>query len=350
MTTFDELGFVPHNFPSLSNEEVLATERVLQSNWIAPGPEVKAFEEEFSSFLGFTSNQAVAVSSGSAALYLALLVGEAADKNVATPVYACSALRNAIGLANAKPIYIDNQKDSALMNLNGETVIGSSICIAAHLFGFPLDLSRHSFPFVIEDVAQAIGATVAGKMLGTVGDCGVFSFYASKLMTSGGHGGMFVSKNPDVVEFVRDYINFDCRRDEKLRFNFQMTDLQAAVGRVQLARLPEFIQRRREIFEYYKSRGLALFDGNISAEGVPVYYRAILLVKEARRLQKLLEENRIKTIVPIEDWEIQSRDEALFPSAYEFSRKTLSLPIYPLLKKSQVKRIADLVLDSGLVG
>ena len=96
---------------------------------------------------------------------------------------------------------------------------------------------------VIEDCAQSLGASIDNKKTGIIGKVGIFSFYTTKLMTSGGQGGMFVSKDKNLVDKVRDYREFDCRRDKKHRFNFQMTDLQASIGRVQLKQLPLFLER-----------------------------------------------------------------------------------------------------------
>lgn len=150
---------------------------------------------------------------------------------------------------------------------------------------------------------------------------------------------MVVSKDVSLIEALRDYREFDGRADEKPRFNFQMTDLQAAVGRVQLQKLPGFIDRRAQIFSRYRAAGLPLLGVDLPKEMSPVRYRAILRPQNPKALQKELAEFGIKTIVPIEDWELLSRDEAKFPNAYQLSRSTLSLPIYPQLADAQVNEI-----------
>lgn len=343
----NEQSWTPHNLPTLGDEEKSASQRVLSSNWVAPGPEVKALEDEFSSFLGLEEKTAVAVSSGSAALFLALWAAGAQYKKVATPVYACSALRNAIALNQAAPLYVDCVSRSAQMNLQDPTLNDAEIVIAAHLFGFPLDLRSVGTKFLIEDVAQSLGAQLAGQALGSFGHAAIFSFYASKMMTSGGHGGMFVSKDRAVAAAVRDYLEFDGRRDEKLRFNFQMTDLQAAIGREQLKKLPSFIKRRKEIYEIYKQAGLPLMNFDKATESSPAYYRAVIECQKPLAIKDELAKHFIKAIVPIEDWEIQSQNESAFPNAFQLSRTTLSLPIFPKLSDQKAKEIADIVLDSG---
>jgi perosamine synthetase len=329
---------VQHNKPTLGSEEKEAAARVFNSGWLAQGGEVAAFEDEICCFLGLPVGHAVALSSGTAALFMALWALGAQGKAVAFPVYACSALRNAVVMVGGSEIMLDTAPGSP--NLAPEDIVGSQaeIAIVPHMFGFPVDLSHIGGVNIVEDCAQAIGASVSGVPAGLQGKVGIYSFYATKLLTSGGQGGMLVSRDKALVDDVRDYRDFDFRHDRKPRFNFQMTDLQAAVGRVQLHKLPYFLVRRSELFERYRQAGIALLDNYGTA--VPVRYRAIMKTDRPRQIINVLGSRGIKSIVPVEDWELLGNGDD-FPNSLRLSRGTLSLPLYPSLMDRDVEMIID---------
>lgn len=326
---------IKHNKPTLEIEEQQAAVRAIQSGWIAQGSEVTYFENELCDFLGLPEQHAVAVSSGTAALFMALWALQAEKKTVAIPVYACSALRNAIGLAHAEEILVDITEESPNICLNSVRTSNADIVIAPHLFGLPSNLKKLDNIDIIEDCAQAIGASVLGVPVGLQGKIGVFSFYASKLITSGGQGGMLVSRDSSLISAVRDFRNFDCRKDHHLRFNFQMTDIQAAIGRVQLKKLPLFLSRRNEIFEMYRQAGLDLLGKDIDSSA---RYRAVIKTPDANKIMTYLFKKGIQAIVPLEDWELLG-DSNLFPNAFRLTQETLSLPIYPSLTNKNIEYI-----------
>jgi perosamine synthetase len=210
------------------------------------------------------------------------------------------------------------------------------IAIVPHIFGLPVDLFERNGMDVIEDCAQALGASVGGKPVGLRGAVGIFSFYATKIITSGGQGGMLVSNERAIIDAVRDYRKFDCRNGRKPRFNFQMTDLQAAIGREQLRKLPSFVNRRREIFEQYRNAGIHLVDTH--SEASPVRYRSVIRSKNPQWMINELAGCAIKTIIPVEEWELLGPVDK-FPSAAEFARTTVSLPTYPSLSNEDLKYI-----------
>lgn len=328
---------IPHNRPTIGKAEKSAASRVLGSQWLAQGGETEAFEDEFCASLGLPSGHAVAVSSGSAALYLALWGLGAEGKRVCFPGYACSALRNAVALAGATQLVGDVAAGTPNLDL-GAIPEESDIVILPHMFGIParMDKVPKDIP-VIEDCAQALGAMVDGRPVGNQGKLAIFSFYATKMITTGGQGGMVVSRDRDLVDAVRDYRQFDCRHDRRTRFNFQMTDVQAAIGRAQLARLSDFVSRREEIFARYKQAGIPLLDS--PDEGLkPVRYRAIWRREEPQPVIDALREAGIGSIVPIEDWELLDAAERL-PNAYQMTQQTVSLPIYPSLKNKELNSI-----------
>lgn len=334
---------IPHNKPTLGVEEEQAAIRVIRSGWVAQGEEVERFENEFCEFLGLPIGHAVALSSGTAALFMALWVLGGKGKKAAYPVYACSALRNAVSLVGADGIVIDTTPNSPNMDLIALKKSGVHIAVIPHMFGIPADISRLDGIDVIEDCAQSLGATAKGVKTGLSGKAGIYSFYATKLITSGGNGGMFVSKDKALSDAVRDYREFDQRRDDKRRFNFQMTDLQAAIGREQLKKLPWFLARREEIFSIYKDAGLKLLD-SLDTNFIPVRYRAVLLTPSPRKNIDSLNNAGVKAIVPVEDWELL-REPEKFPSAHRLTKETVSLPLYPSLDNVDVKKIISAVRE-----
>jgi perosamine synthetase len=334
---------IPHNRPTFGEEEQSACQRVMESSWLAQGPEVAKFEDEFCEFLNLPAGHSVAVSSGTASLYLALNALEASGKSVAFPVYVCSAVRNAVRFMASTENIIDTEENSPNINFKKASTSGSNLIIVPHMFGIPTRFENLNGIKIIEDCAQALGSRQENKFTGLRGELGIFSFYATKLISTGGQGGMIISTNKYHIDGIKDYREFDSRRDHKTRFNFQMTDLQAAIGREQLKKLPSFLSKREEIFDKYKSIDLPLVDleddlGSTKA----VRYRAVIRSSNAKIIQSKLLENNIKSIVPIEDWELLG-DKNEYPYAANFSDTTLSLPIYPSLDLKDVENIVKIV-------
>ncbi|WP_035054066.1 DegT/DnrJ/EryC1/StrS family aminotransferase [Andreprevotia chitinilytica] len=330
---------IPHNLPMLGPDEQSATARVLASGWVAQGPEVDAFEQGLCRFLGLPEGHAVVVSSGSAALYLALWALGGQGRRVGLPVYACAALRNAVGLVGGTPVYLDCADGSPNLDVALADRAGLDILIAPSMYGLPVPVRQQRGYAVVEDVAQSLGAAVSGERIGIRGEVGICSFYATKLMTTGGQGGAVVSRDRTLIDAVRDYRQFDCRPDRELRFNFQMTDLQAAVGRVQLERLPDFILRREQLFSIYQRAGLDLLD---DPQTEPVRYRAVLRTVVADKVIAALAEAGVRAIVPVERWELLD-DAARYPVAAALTGQTVSLPLYPSLADADAVRIAAIV-------
>ena len=332
---------IPHNKPTIGIEEELAALRVLRSGLLSQGSEIESFENEFCDFIGLPKGHAIAVSSGTAALYLALWILEGDKKTITFPGYVCSALRNATNMIGGNEEILDIKKESP--NIKFEGIKKESIAIIPHMYGIPVDVTKIQNMNIIEDCAQSLGAKINGISVGLYGNAGIFSFYATKLMTSGGHGGMYVSKDKKLVDRVKDYREFDYRHDQKKRFNFQMTEIQAAIGREQLKKLPKFLERREEIFQKYKKAGLELLDvGENQNHLSPVRYRAVIKTEEPNKIIKSLESVGVKAIVPTEDWELLGKHE-LLPNAVELSRKTVSLPIYPTLTDEEIDIILSVI-------
>ena len=331
---------IPHNKPTIGIEEKEAVSRILDSNYLSQDKEVISFENEFCKFIGLPEEHAVAVSNGTAALFLSLWVLNSNGRRVAFPSYVCSAVRNAVNMIGANEEILDIKKETP--NIDHKKIKKETIAIIPHMFGIPSDITKVRNMKNIEDCAQALGAKINGISVGLHGDAGVFSFYATKLITTGGQGGMFVSKNKKLVDKVRDYREFDLRHDQKKRFNFQMTEIQAAIGREQLKKLPKFLKRREVIFQKYKKAGLDLLDVEKNQNNLsPVRYRAIMKTNKPNKIIKSLESVGVKAVIPIEDWELLGKHE-LFPNSLELSKKTVSLPIYPTLTDHEI----DIILSA----
>jgi dTDP-4-amino-4,6-dideoxygalactose transaminase len=261
----------------LSPPDVSESERTLlldafDSNWIAPlGPHVDAFEHEFAEYLGDVG--AVALSSGTAALHLALLVvGVKPGDEVLVPTLTFAATANAVTYVGARPAFIDSDEvswnlDPALLadELAERSREGRrpAAVIGVDLFGQCADwdaisevCEQHEVP-VIEDAAEALGATYRGRASGTLGSIGTFSFNGNKIMTTSG-GGMLVSRRSEWVQRTR-HLATQARdpaphyEHSEIGFNYRLSNLLAAVGRAQLARLPQMVERRREINRLYRA-------------------------------------------------------------------------------------------------
>ena len=342
--TSKTIVLIPHNRPTLGLEEEAAALRVIRSGWVAKGKEVESFENEFCEFIGLPKGHAATVSSGTAALFLALVMLGGSEKNVGSPGYVCSALRNAIDMSKGKNVLVDVGHNSPNIDLEKLFKENPQIAIIPHIFGIPINLSNLKKIPIIEDCTHALGAKVNGKSVGLEGEFGVFSFYATKMITSGGYGGMLISKNKKLVDEVIDYVEYDRKNDDNRRFNFQMGDLQAAIGREQLRKLPNFLERREKIFRKYKDAGLDILDVSTEDSQVlqPVRYRAVMKTKNQIKTIKSLKDNGIITEILNNEW-ILSQNPSKFPNSLNMVHNTISLPIYPSLSDENVEKIISVL-------
>ncbi len=278
---------IPHNKPFLGEEEKKIAQNVISSGFISQGLEVSAFENELCHFFGLPDGHAAVVSSGSSALYLALWSLDGKDKKVGLPVYSCASLRNATGMIGARTVFLDCDDQGPNLNVKHAQQRDVEILMAPSMFGIPIELPSQRKFKVIEDLAQSLGAKVDGKPIGLRGDIGICSFYATKMITSGGQGGAVISRDKKLIDKIKDYREFDCRDDNKLRFNFQMTDLQAAIGRVQLKKLPAFINQREKWFQIYSEIGLNLIDSKLKNH-TSVRYRIVHRCKNPKKNNKCI--------------------------------------------------------------
>ena len=331
-------NIIYHNSPTIGFQEKIATISVLNSSRLRQGNKVLELENRFSEYLEVKPGSVVAVSSGTAALYLAARALEISGSNVGIPSYTCPAVRNAIELAQGQIHYLDNSKNEPCIDIANEELNDLRFLVLVHTFGIPVGIPSRLGLDIIEDFSQAIGGrNHEGKYLGTLGKIGIASLSATKLITSGGQGGIIVSQDTNLIEEILDFRDFDMRHDKKIRFNFEMTEIQAAICLKQLEKIEKFIEKREVIFEVYQQTGLNLLSSYKRKYGVK--YRAVILNDNAISIKKYLQGKNIKTIIPIEYDELLDKSLEM-SNAIDFSKKTLSLPIYPRLKIHQAKFIA----------
>ena len=145
---------IPHNRPTLGKEEIKITEKILRSGWIGQGQAVEKFESEFCQYMGIPEGHAVAVSSGSAALYLAAMALNVKNKRVGIPIYTCAAIGNSIFLAQGKKVYIDNDNTSPNLDFNKLNLKFLSTVVAVSTFGIPITIPKIRKYKIIEDISR----------------------------------------------------------------------------------------------------------------------------------------------------------------------------------------------------
>ena len=323
---------IPHNRISLNNADISASSAVLNSGHLAGGKEQRHFENEICEFLGLPHGHAVATSSGSAALFLAMKLLN--STSVAIPSYVCSSLFQAAHLANIEPEIVDIDAAFPRQVL---TPYKAPMAVYPYLYGLSSDLSQTCNPNqTIEDIAQALGASYGGKMLGTIGKCGVLSFYATKLITTGGQGGMLVSRDKALIDEARNYLTFDMQASSLQHFNLPITEMQCAIGRSQLAALPQKLKRRSDIWNYYQQSDIPLLD-NPDDKANSVRYRAIVHCHSPEKTIRHFENNQIRAILPITRPELISNTE----NAISLTETLLSIPLYPDLTDEEVEKIVS---------
>ncbi len=341
---------IPHSRPTLGEEDLQAIAPVLHSGFLAQGVQVEAFERELSTMLGVKGG--VATSSGTAALTLALRafqVGEGDE--VLLPSYASSALLHAVFAVGAIPRLVDCDPESFNMDPEAAQRVCSfraKALIVVHAFGLPAEVEalKRLGLFTIEAAAQALGATVQGRPVGSLGDAAVLSFYATKLITTG-EGGMLLSNEERILGVGRDLRAYDEKEDVRPRFNYKMTEFQAALGRAQLKRLPQFLARREEIAYRYRERLSTLpLKQPLFLPG-RVWYRYV--VKGPGPAAPFLDRLTVRGVEarrPVFRPLHRLLGQEGFPGAEEAWEKALSLPIYPSLEDEELERVVEAAKES----
>lgn len=352
--------------PQIGRAELRGVRRVLKSGKLAQGGEVEAFETEFSN-IALQGRQCATANSGTSALHLALLAhGIGHGDEVIVPSFTFGGTANAVVLTGATPLFADIDPNTFTIDPASAAALVSprtKAILPVHLFGLPADMERlgtiatHHNLVIVEDAAQAHLAEIHGKRVGTFGDSGVFSFYATKNMTTG-EGGI-VTSSPDVLRQVQLLRNQGMQgryKYEVVGFNNRMTDLQAAIGRAQLQRVELWTKRRIRNAEFFLE--------NIQGVGIPatppgfrhVFHQFCIIVPEDRDgFSKALREFGVESAVyypePLHD--VPSMREYFLndlPHSTRISQQILAIPVRPELSRSELERIVTSVNSLSRAG
>ncbi|MBM0225676.1 MULTISPECIES: DegT/DnrJ/EryC1/StrS aminotransferase family protein [Micromonospora] len=353
--------FIPPARPIIGEAEIEAAVRVLRSGRVVQGPEVAAFEEEFGELVA--GRHCVAVNSGTSALQLTLMaLGFGPGDEVIVPSFSFAASANAVRLVGAEPVFVDIEPGSFCVDPEAVAAAVTPRTVAimpVHLYGHPAAMDRimaiaeqHGLA-VVEDAAQAHGASLHGTPVGAFGTAGCFSFYPTKNMHAL-EGGMVTTADAELARTLRLLRNQGMEQryaNEIVGANMRMTDVAAAIGRVQLGQLGEWTEQRRANAKYLDSNITGMVTPPVADAAKHVYHQYTVRVKGDRdaaqaRLTELGIGNAVYYPTPIhrlkpyltEDgkpgpWELPETERA--------AAEVVSLPVHPSLTQADLERIAE---------
>ena len=346
---------------SMKREYMAAFETVLESGRYILGPEVDAFEKEFAQYCG--SAYAVGLANGTCSLHLVMRsMGLRAGDEIITAPNSFLASASTIALAGARPVFADIGPDGNIDPARIEAAITprTRAILPVHLTGRPAKMreinaiARRRKLFVLEDAAQAVGAALDGKRVGSLGDAACFSMHPLKNLHAYGDAGMMTTSNPELMDYLRkarshglvnrercDFWSFNCRLDE----------IQAALLRVQMHRLDEWTKERRRLAFRYNDALRKCVEIPEEGPGEFCVYQTYVIKAERRdELQKSLRESGVEALVhyatPIH-LQPAARDlgytDKDFPVTMRHVQRILSLPLYPGLSQTKQDRVIDLI-------
>lgn len=356
------MDFIPAAKPIIGDEEREAVDRVLRSGMIAQGPEVAAFEQEFAAHF-VEGRETVAVNSGTSGQHLGLLAaGVGQGDEVIVPSFTFAATGNSVALAGATPVFADI--DPKTFTLDPESVRAAITprtkgIMPVHLYGHPFlvdqieAIAKEHGLGIYEDAAQAHGAAWSGRPVGTLGDFAMFSLYPTKNMTSG-EGGMVTCGSAEIARNMRLLRNQGMETqyaNEIIGFNTRMTDIHAAIGRVQLTKVNAWTAKRQANAATLNA-GLAGLEGlttpYVAPEAEHVYHQYTIRVDAAERdalRDALKAEHNIGAGVyyPIPNHRLPSLAKFApgleLPETERAASEVLSLPVHPSLEAGDLDRI-----------
>ena len=346
--------------PSLGLREKIAVWSQLSSGKLAQGAKVEKFETSFAKWVG--AKKAVAVNSGTSALHIGnLSLGIGPGDEVIVPAFTFAASANSIALTGAKPVFCDVEEDYFTIDPNKvEKLITpkTKAIMAVHLYGQMCDMKslkaiadKHGL-FLIEDAAQAHGASIEGIPAGSWGDFAAFSFYPTKNMTTG-EGGAITTGNEELVrmsKLLRNQGMLERYRNEVVGLNNRMTEISAVIGLEQLRRVDGFNGKRIRNAQIL-SEGLSGVGGinipSIRQNAKHVFHQYTVRIDGDRdlfasELKRLGVDNAVYYPVPVNRLSPFARSETLPVSEY-LSKHCLSLPVHPSLTRVQLKKVISAV-------
>lgn len=349
---------IPAARPEIGEDERAAVDRVLRSGMLAQGPEVAAFENEFASIVD--GRRCIALNSGTSALHLAFLAGGIGPGDeVIVPSFSFAATANAVSLTGATPVFVDIESDYFSIDASAvEAAITprTKAIMPVHLYGHPSDLAalkaiadKHGLQ-IYEDAAQAHAASVDGIPVGAWGVAASFSFYPTKNMMSG-EGGMITTSSEQLERQARMLRNQGMERryeNEVIGFNMRMTDIHAAIGRVQLAKLAGWTAQRQKNAAFLGENLKGVVTPPVAPGAVHVYHQYTVRIVDhdrdafAEELSKRGVGNGVYYPTPIH--RLPSFDLDLdLPVTEQVAREVLSIPVYPSLTEDELATIVEAV-------
>jgi perosamine synthetase len=336
---------ISHSEVALDEEDIASVVKVLRSGELAQGRVVASLEETIASFIGV--NHGAAVNSGSAALHLALLaLGVEENAEVIVPSYVCTALLHAVKYVRATPVVADI--DPHTYNITAETIKKvitpkTQAVIVPHMFGLPADIEpivALGVP-IVEDCAHSVGASVDGSYVGSFGVVSILSFYATKMLGAG-EGGMVLTNNHGLIEAVRDLRDYDEKETYRVRYNYKMTDIQAALIQSRLKKLPSCIDKRNELAAFYTSEleGIKATMPLVPKGRKHGWYRYVIQLEDATGFLEKMEKRGIACRRPVFKPLHRYLSVPGCPISDEVWERAVSIPIYPSLSLNNAKHVA----------
>jgi perosamine synthetase len=352
------IPLIPVARPIIGQDERDAVDRVLESGMLAQGPEVAAFEREFGAAL-VGGRTCVAVNSGTSGLHLGLLAcGIGPGDEVIVPSFTFAATSNSVALTGATPVFADIDLDTFCLDpaaVEAAITPRTSAIMPVHLFGQPAAMNELETVAsdrglaMFEDAAQAHGASLSGRSVGMFGRAATFSLYPTKNMTSG-EGGMVAVADPADARRLRLLRNQGMERqyeNEVIGFNARMTDIHAAIGRVQLRKLPGWTRTRQDNASYLDEHLSGVITPVVRTNATHVYHQYTIRVEDDRDgfVAALKNEYGVGSGVyyPIPNHRLPSlapfAEGVDLPTTELVSRQVVSLPVHPSLAESDLDRI-----------
>ncbi|MGC2620174.1 MAG: DegT/DnrJ/EryC1/StrS family aminotransferase [Acidobacteriaceae bacterium] len=360
---------IPLSAPDITESEIEAVAAVLRTGRLSLGPQLQAFENAMAACLG--APHAIGVSSGTAGLHLTLLANNIGPGDeVIVPSFTFIAVANAVRYTGAHPVFADI--DPNTLNLDPASVEAAltprtRVLIAVHTFGRPADLpvllaiaQRHNL-LLIEDGCEAIGARINGQPVGSFGDCAVFAFYPNKQITTG-EGGMVLTRHPEIarrIRALRNHGRYESAAPQswldhaEVGFNYRLSEMQAALGLAQLARLNEILTRRESIARRYNERlaetpHLHLPTLDVPGQRLSWFVFVVRLAEECTRddrdrVMRALAAEGIATgryFAPIHQQPAYAEHPtAPLPVTESIAARTLALPFFNRITEDQMQRV-----------
>ena len=362
--------FIPAAKPIIGEEEVEAVSRVLRSGMVAQGPEVAAFEGEFSDEV-VDGAFAVAVNSGTSALHLALLAaGVGPGDEVIVPSFTFAATANSVAITGATPVFVDIEPEFFCLDpslVEAAITENTKGIMPVHLYGHPADMTSFEVladkygVALFEDAAQAHGASLDGRKVGTFGLGAAFSLYPTKNMTSG-EGGMITTGSEEIARRARILRNQGMERqyaNELVGLNNRMTDIHASIGRVQLSHLAEWTKKRQDNAAFLTENLVGVVAPKVAPGAEHVYHQYTIRVPKGERdafVATLKDKYKVGSGVyyPIPNHRLVSLEKYApgldLPVTEEVAAEVVSLPVHPSLSQEDLERIVEAVNTTAKAG